>query len=610
MLIGEPGVGKTAIVQGLAQRIVKGEVPESLAKKRIMSLDLGLLIAGSIYRGEFEGRLKDIIYELNQNKDIILFIDEFHTVIGTGSVTGSLDAANILKPALSRGELRCIAATTFAEFQKYVRKDAALERRFQPITVHEPGVEETTKIIKGLKPYFEDFHGVEITAEAVNQAVMLSKRFITDRFMPDKALDILDQTASYVKGKSGSKGNFLEIKKLLAKKNALLLDKEKAVRQENFERALKIKFEEEEVQKKINDLEKTVPSQKDRAKRKVGKEDVEKIVSQITRIPVSNIIEREAKRLGGLEDILKKEVVGQDEAISAMARVVRRSRAGIADPRRPLGSFLMLGPSGVGKTKLAEVLAQAVFGGDKNLIKINMSEFMERHNVSRLLGAPAGYVGYEEGGKLAETVRVKPYSVVLFDEVEKSHPDVANILLQILENGEIVDAQGRNVSFRNTIIIMTSNIGTQEFTREASLGFDSSRKEKGKEENVLDRYEKIKEKSLKDLKDRFAVELLNRIDEILVFKPLDKKVIQKITKLELGKLKKRLTEQKINATFTGELANHIAEKSFNTSYGARLIRKNIQNMVESLLAEKIIKGEMKEGQSVKVDFVEGKIKIS
>lgn len=609
LLIGEPGVGKTAIAQGLAQRIVDGDVPKSLEKKRVMSLDLGLLVAGSIYRGEFEGRLKDVIYELSQNKDIILFIDEFHTVIGTGSATGSLDAANILKPALSRGELRCIAATTFAEYQKYIKKDAALERRFQPIIVNEPSVKETIEILKGLKASLEKFHNVEITKEAIEQAVLLSKRFINDRYMPDKALDVLDQAASFVKGKRVIASNFKEIKKLTSEKNKITGEKEEAVRLENYEKAVSLKEAEEKIGEKILKLEEPAKNEAKRTDLKVEKADIEKIISQITRIPVSNLIEKESKKLRNLEASLEKEIVGQTEAIKSVAKVVRRSRAGISDPKRPLGSFLFLGPSGVGKTKLAEELAESVFGGIKNLIKINMSEFMERHNVSRLLGAPAGYVGFEEGGKLAEAVRINPYSVVLFDELEKAHTDVANILLQILENGEIIDAQGRSVSFRNTIIIMTSNIGTKDFTNEAALGF-SERKEKTADAIVGEKYGRIKESALKELKEKFPVEFLNRIDDILVFKPLDKESILKITKLEFGKLKKRLLEQKIKIGISASALKHIVDKSFNPLSGARLVRKNIQDMVESVLAEKIIAGEIKTGSSVLINVTkEGKIEI-
>lgn len=602
LLIGEPGVGKTAIAQGLAQRIVDGDVPKSLEKKRVMSLDLGLLVAGSIYRGEFEGRLKDVIYELSQNKDIILFIDEFHTVIGTGSATGSLDAANILKPALSRGELRCIAATTFAEYQKYIKKDAALERRFQPIIVNEPSVKETIEILKGLKVSLEKFHNVEITKEAIEQAVLLSKRFINDRYMPDKALDVLDQAASFVKGKRIIASNFKEIKKLTSEKNKITGEKEEAVRLENYEKAVSLKEAEEKIGEKILKLEEPAKNEAKRTDLKVEKADIEKIISQITRIPVSNLIEKESKKLRNLEASLEKEIVGQTEAIKSVAKVVRRSRAGISDPKRPLGSFLFLGPSGVGKTKLAEELAESVFGGIKNLIKINMSEFMERHNVSRLLGAPAGYVGFEEGGKLAEAVRINPYSVVLFDELEKAHTDVANILLQILENGEIIDAQGRSVSFRNTIIIMTSNIGTKDFNNEAALGF-SERKEKTADAIVGEKYGRIKESALKELKEKFPVEFLNRIDDILVFKPLDKESILKITKLEFGKLKKRLLEQKVKIGISASALKHIVDKSFNPLSGARLVRKNIQDMVESVLAEKIIAGEIKNGKTVEMGLV-------
>ncbi len=609
LLVGEPGVGKTAIVQGLAQRITEGDVPESLEKKRVLSLDLGLLIAGSIYRGEFEGRLKDIIYELGQNTDIILFIDEFHTVIGAGSATGSLDAANILKPALSRGELRCIAATTFAEYRKYVRKDAALDRRFQPIIVREPDIKETTEILKGLKNSLEEFHCVEITKEAIWQSVLLSKRFIADRYMPDKALDVLDQAASYVKGRYAVTGNYKEIKKLTFEKNNITAEKEKAVREENYEKALKLKEEEKKITEKIKFLDIPVEKKEKSERFKVEKADIEKIIAQITGIPVSGLMEKESKKLQNLEASLEKKIVGQSKAISAAARVVRRSRAGISDPKRPLGTFLFLGPSGVGKTKLAEELAETVFGGAKNLIKINMSEFMERHNVSRLLGAPAGYVGYEEGGKLAEAVRANPYSVVLFDEFEKAHADVANILLQILENGEIVDAQGRSVSFCNTIIIMTSNLGTKEFTAEAALGFNE-REEKSVDRVLADNYEKIKQSALKELKEKFAVELLNRIDDILVFKPLDKKSIFKIAKLEFDKLKKRLTEQKIKISLANSALKRVVDKSFNPFVGARLVRKNIQDMIESPLAEKIIKGEIKAGGNVLIAAgKEGKMEI-
>jgi ATP-dependent Clp protease ATP-binding subunit ClpC len=521
ILVGEPGVGKTAVVQGLAQKIFKGEVPASLSSKKIYSLDLGLLIAGAVYRGEFEARLKDVICEAQEDPDVILFIDEIHTIIGAGSAggSGSLDAANILKPSLSQGSLSCIGATTLDEYRKHFKKDAALERRFQMALIEEPSAEDTKEMLKGLKHIYEAHHNLEITEEAIDSAVDLSQRFINDRFLPDKAFDILDEASALVRSRHTGKNYFKAIKELEKEKRALQIEKEKAVENEEYDKALSIKEEENKLNERVKKLYKIQENEnKIRIKELVGHEDIAEIITQMTGVPVKKIVSDDRKKLKNLEKELKKYIEGQDEAVRAISRSIRRSRSGVANADRPAGVFMFLGPTGVGKTELAKVLAKTIYEKSDALIKVDMSEFMEKHNVSRLVGAPAGYVGYEEGGKLTEQVRLRPHSVVLFDEIEKAHPDIFNLMLQIFEDGELTDAAGRKVNFRNTIIIMTSNIGTEQLTYEAKWGFGKNEKisENKKRNKIRKKYIETKGAVLKELKDALSPEFINRIDSLLV----------------------------------------------------------------------------------------------
>ena len=609
ILIGDAGVGKTAVVQGLAQRIAAGYVPETLAAKKIYSLDLGLLVAGTVFRGEFEGRLKDILFEIQEMPEAILFIDEIHTIIGAGSASGSLDAANILKPALSRGEIQCIGATTSDEYHRYFRKDPALKRRFQPILIKEPNQQETFKILSGLRQVYEKYHNLKITDQAIASAVRLSERFITDRFQPDKAIDLLDEAASLVKNREKRINYFKEIRRRSKEKQEIAFEKEKAVSREAYEEAMDLKEKEETLGREIESLKKRQEAQFNRGpKRIVKEEDIGQVVANLTGIPIAQLITSEAKRLNNLENILASEIIGQDEAIFALASTIRRARANIASPQRPQGSFIFLGPTGVGKTELARVLAKKVYSDKEAFIKIDMSEFMEPNSVSRLIGASPGYVGYEEGGKLTEKIRLHPYSVVLFDEIEKAHPDIFNILLQILEDGELTDATGRKINFKNTIIIMTSNIGTDDFTQEALIGFNlKEKKQRTDSKKIKERYQKIKSKTIEKLKEIFRPELLNRIDKVVVFNPLDLTAIRKITRLQLNFLRERLAEQKIKISPTPRLVRFIAQRSFDPNQGARLIRRNIENLIENPLAEKIISGEFKKENLIRVDVENKKI---
>jgi ATP-dependent Clp protease ATP-binding subunit ClpC len=611
VLIGQPGVGKTAIVQGLAQKIAFGEVADDLAPKRIFSLNLTALVAGTTYRGEFEERLKDILNDIERNPGIILFIDEIHTIIGAGSASGSLDAANILKPALSSQNFQCIGATTLEEYRRYFRKDSALERRFQPVLIKEPSEKQSVEILLGLKSSYENFHNVDISRSAIESAVKLSQRFISDRFLPDKAIDVLDEAAAFSKSRENRKGYFKQIKKIVRQREKALDFKEEAAMNEFYNDALQFRSLEEKLSKQIYLLKK---EQKEKVAKKsknpVTVEDVAEIVSKISGVPANNFLQEEQKRLKNLELIMSKRLIGQKEAIKELAQVIRRSRSKISDPNRPLGSFVFLGPTGVGKTESAKVLANLIYQDPSSLIKIDMSDFSEPHTVSRLVGAPAGYVGYGEGGKLTEAVRVKPNSIVLFDEIEKAHPDIFNILLQILEDGELVDAQGEKVNFKNTIIIMTSNLGTVDFTREAiRLGFSESEKKKSRSQNLEEKYSQIKKRALDDLKELFRPELLNRINKVIVFKPLGQSEIKKIVNLQFKDLAKRLVEEKIKIALSKNALNFIAEKSFDTNQGARLIRRNIENLIENPLAEKIIDGEIKSEDCVKIDVKNGKISL-
>lgn len=592
VLIGEAGVGKTAIVEGLALAIAKREVPDTLIDKKILSLDLALIVAGSMFRGEFENRLKQIIDEVKANQNLILFIDELHTMVGAGATTGSLDAANILKPALARGELRTIGATTLAEYKKYIEHDAALERRFQPIIVEEPSKEESIEILKGLRPNYEKHHNIGITDEAIKAAVELSDRYIQDHYLPDKAVDLVDETAAFLRSISSNSKLLKNKKKLESDLEALEEEKTKAVLEQDFTTALHLRAQEEKLMRQKQELETSVREEKATVVRDITAEDIAHTVSMMTKIPLTKLANNEIGKLVNLEKTLKMKVVGQDEAVVEVAKAIRRSRAGITDPNRPLGSFIFLGPTGVGKTETAKVIAEEVFQDPDALIRVDMSEFMERHNVARLIGAPAGYVGYEEGGRLTEAVRRKPYSVILFDEIEKANPDVFNILLQILEDGQLTDAAGKRVNFRNTIIIMTSNLGMQELSQQAAkIGFaDREQLESAnfKKEKLEREYEHIKTGVLETLKKEFRPELLNRIDKIIVYRPLGFDQLKKIASLQVHYLQARLEKQNIEFKATPALVKFIAEKSFDPSQGARFIRKNIQDLLEDPLAERLI----------------------
>lgn len=587
-LIGEPGVGKTAIAEGLALRIANGQVPELLADKRIVSLDLTGMVAGTKYRGDFEERIKGIIDEVKNSDDIILFIDEVHTLIGTGSAEGAVDAANILKPSLARGELQVIGATTIDEYRKNIEKDAALERRFQPVTVGEPSAEDAIEILKGIRDKYEAHHKVKITDEAIKSAVTLSTRYIGDRFLPDKAIDLIDEAASKVRLKSYTAPP--EIKELEAKIQKLSAEKEMAVNQQNFERAAALRDEEKELQQKYNAEKAKWQSSDSNRDLAVTEQEIAEIVSNWTGVPVTQMTEAESERLLKMEDELHKRIVGQDTAVSAIARAIRRGRAGLKDPKRPIGSFIFCGPTGVGKTEVTKALAEAMFGDENAMIRLDMSEFMEKHTVSKLIGSPPGYVGFDEGGQLTEKIRRKPYSVVLFDEIEKAHPDVFNMLLQILDDGILTDSQGRRVDFKNCVIIMTSNVGARMITEEkTSFGFA--------EERSTASQERIKDSVMGELKNTFRPEFLNRVDDIIVFSRLTEENIKQIANNLLKGLEKRMADIEITMTFDDSVTDFVAKAGFDKLYGARPLKRAIQTKIEDVLSEKILDKTVEKGKS-------------
>ena len=591
-LIGEPGVGKTAVVEGLAQLIVSGEVPETLADKRLVTLDLSGMIAGSKYRGEFEERIKKVLQEVMQAGNVLLFIDEIHTIIGAGSAEGTMDASNILKPSLARGELQLIGATTIEEYRKHIEKDAALERRFQPITVDEPSEDESVRILEGLRPRYEAHHKVSITDTAIKEAVQLSARYISDRFLPDKAIDLIDEAASRLR--LADYAEPAEIKKLSEEITKLESQKEEAVRAEEFERAGQLKKRQEKKEEKIAKIkEEWIKARRDK-KLVVGENEVADVVSLWTRIPVKKLTEEENERLKKLESVLHERVIGQDEAVSAVSRAIRRGRVGLKDPHRPIGSFLFLGPTGVGKTELSKALAEAMFGTEQALIRVDMSEYMEKHSVSKIVGSPPGYVGYEEGGQLSEKVRRNPYSVILFDEIEKAHPDVFNILLQVLDDGHITDSQGRKIDFKNTVLIMTSNAGASRIVSPKTLGFAAR-------ENKETDYKNMKDGVMDEVRRLFKPEFLNRIDEIVVFHQLDRDNMKQIVDILLGNIEKRSENQmEIKLSFDDAAREFLIEKGYDPKYGARPLRRAIQNELEDKLAEAMLDDKVKAGDEVLV----------
>ena len=590
VLLGEAGVGKTAIVEGLAQKIIAGNVPEVLIGRRIIVLDLALMVAGTKYRGQFEERIKAVMEEIKRSQDIIIFIDELHTLVGAGAAEGAIDASNILKPALSRGEMQCIGATTMDEYRKYIEKDAALERRFQTIMVEPPSVEQTVEILKGLRDNYESHHRVTFRDDALDAAAKLSDRYISGRFLPDKAIDLIDEAGSR------ARLNVLivpaDIKKLEEKVEGLRKEKEAFIKSQDFEKAASLRDQERQARQDLEQLNREWSQAKDKMRPEVGEEEIAKIVSQWTGIPIIRLEEKESEKLLKIEEELHKRVIGQEEPISAIAHAVRRSRAGIKDPRRPIGSFIFLGPTGVGKTLLARALAEFMFGDEDALVQLDMSEYMEKFNVSRLIGAPPGYVGYEEGGQLTEKVRRRPYSVILLDEIEKAHPDVFNLLLQVFEEGRLTDSFGRKVDFRNTVIIMTSNVGAELIRKTSSLGF------KTQKEEIT--YQEMKERLLEEVKRTFKPEILNRIDDIIVFRPLVKEDLVHIIDIEVGYVADRLREQNISLEVTQEAKDFLIEKGFDPVFGARPLKRTIQRFMEDPLAQEIISKKFHDGSLIKV----------
>ena len=609
VLIGEPGVGKTAIAEGLAQRIVTGNVPEILRNKRIISLSIGSMLAGAKYRGEFEERLKKAIDEVQQHDDMIIFIDEIHTLVGAGATEGAMDAANILKPALARGEFQVIGATTLDEYKKYIEKDAALERRFQPVQVGEPNEEDALEILKGLRDRYEAFHKAKITDEALTAAVSLSSRYITDRFLPDKAIDVVDEAASKVRMKVFSASP--DVKALEDRLNTVKKEKEAAVTSQDFEKAAELRDEEQSLLKEIGD-KKSIAKEKSDQKLIVTEEDIAAVVAQWTGIPVAKIAEEESATLLHLEEELHKRVVGQDEAVTAVAKAVRRARAGLKDPKRPIGSFLFLGPTGVGKTELARALASSLFGDESAMIRLDMSEYMEKHTVSRLVGAPPGYVGYEEGGQLTDAVRRKPYSVILLDEVEKAHADFFNILLQVLDDGRLTDSQGRTVDFRNTVIIMTSNLGAKALHKNSpELGFLAAKKsDSNVDENKGIDFKEAKKSVMDAVKRHFRPEFLNRIDEMIVFHPLTEEDLKEIVTILMSDVTKRLKERDLQLEISPEAMKLLVKEGSDFTMGARPLKRAIQRLIEDPVSDLILKGDAKEGKIIKADAKDNDLVVS
>jgi ATP-dependent Clp protease ATP-binding subunit ClpC len=598
VLVGEPGVGKTAIAEGLAQLIVNGDVPETLRNKRVVTLDLSAMVAGTKYRGDFEERLKKFIDEIKADGNVIVFIDELHTLIGAGGAEGAIDASNILKPVLARGELQTIGATTLDEYRKHIEKDPALERRFQPVTVEEPSVEETIQILTGIRDKYEAHHRVRIIDEALKAAAKLSDRYITDRFLPDKAIDLIDEAASRVRMQAYTATP--DMKDLENKLDEVKSEKEAAVNNQEFEKAAKLRDQEREIQKQLDSQRSQWKQQQGNENLVVDEEQIGHIVSSWTGIPVKKLAQNESERLLKLEEILHQRVIGQEEAVQAVAKAVRRTRAGLKDPKRPSGSFIFLGPTGVGKTELAKALAEAMFGDEDAIIRVDMSEYMEKHTVSRLIGSPPGYVGYEEGGQLTEAVRRRPYSVVLLDEIEKAHPDVFNILLQVLEDGRLTEAKGRTIDFRNTVIIMTSNVGVQKLKHTPVVGIRTN-------EDHDNKTEEMKQSLKKELERAFRPEFLNRLDEVIYFHVLTPEHIKEIVSLMLGQVTKRMAEKDIYLEFTDQAKGMLAERGYSEEYGARPLRREIQKIIEDKLSEELLSGNIKHGDKVLMDVLDNKM---